>query len=240
LIKNHLKKGSIEMETKDNKKDVSDKASNVLKNPYGETKQNPAPPLVRVLPTKRYPHIILIGPTTTGKSTLGKLLAERLNLSLVSLDEIAEKYYAEVGLGKESRKAIREEHGFMYFYRQWWPGLAHATERMLQDYDSGVIDLGAGHSHYVDPVLFERVQKALAPCANVVLVLPSPDTDKSVEILRKRNIANRGWDWKVDEYDFIEHWVKDYCNHTLATMTVYTKDRTPEETCEEIVQRCKS
>jgi adenylate kinase family enzyme len=184
-----------------------------------------------------YPQIILIGPTCAGKSTLSKLLAARLNLPMVSLDEIAGKYYAEAGMSDEVTHRIREEHGFMYFYDRMWPALAHATIRVLADHHSGVMDLGAGHTHYKDPILFEQVQRALAPCPNVVLVLPSPDLEQSVQILRARNIADREWDWNVDGYDFIEHWVKDECNHTLATMTVYTEGRTPDETCEEIVQR---
>ena len=38
----------------------------------------------------------------------------------------------------------------------------------------------------------------------------------------------------ADGYDFVEHWVKDSCNHDLATLTVYTEGRTPQETCAEI------
>jgi len=43
-------------------------------------------------------------------------------------------------------------------------------------------------------------------------------------------------DWVFNGYDFIEHWVKDDCNHNLATVTIYTDGKTPEETCEEILQ----
>jgi hypothetical protein len=48
----------------------------------------------------------------------------------------------------------------------------------------------------------------------------------------------RGWEWRVDGYDFIAHWVQDPCNAELATRTVYTLDRTPEETCAEIIGIC--
>jgi chloramphenicol 3-O-phosphotransferase len=73
----------------------------------------------------------------------------------------------------------------------------------------------------------------------VVFLLPSPDLDRSVRTLRERSVADRGADWIADGYDFMEHWVKDSCNHGLATLTVYTEGRTPEETCTEISRQLR-
>ena len=65
-----------------------------------------------------------------------------------------------------------------------------------------MIDLGAGHTHIEDAGLFARV----------VLLLPSPDLERSVRVLRERNEARgstgmRGW--RDGDYDFIEHWTRD-------------------------------
>jgi hypothetical protein len=183
---------------------------------------------------RRYPEIVLIGPTAAGKTTVSELLGAQLNLPVICLDEIAERYYEEVGFGEDVTKRMMKERGFGYMYRQLAPALAHATVRMIQDHETGIMDLGAGHSHFADAALFERVRQALALCPNVVLLLPCPDLDQSAQILRARCKAERGWDWRVDGYDYIEHWVKDDCNHLLATLTVYTDGCTPERTCEEI------
>ena len=44
--------------------------------------------------------IILIGPIGTGKSTLGRLLAAKLGLPQVSMDDVRWDYYREIGYGK--------------------------------------------------------------------------------------------------------------------------------------------
>ncbi|MCU0493968.1 MAG: hypothetical protein MUD01_20450 [Chloroflexaceae bacterium] len=184
---------------------------------------------------RTYPQLVLIGPIGVGKTTVSELLGARMGLPVVCLDEIAGSYYAEVGFDDATSARLIKELGFGQFYRQLQPALAHATIRMIGDYTDGIMDLGAGHSHFADHALFNQVQHALAPCNNVVLLLPTADLQRSVEILRARSITERGWDWNPDGYDYIEHWVMDSCNHALATATIYTEGRTPEETCDEII-----
>jgi hypothetical protein len=83
-----------------------------------------------------------------------------------------------------------------------------------------------------DPALFARVQRALAPFRNVVLLLPSPDPAESVRILKGRygGLESNG-------VDFDAHFVTHDSNHDLATLVVYTEGKTPEETCAEILRR---
>jgi len=185
-----------------------------------------------------FPDIVLIGPVGAGKSALAPLLAQQLCLPHTSLDQVGERYYQECGIGQAVFKHLTEEQGFLAAYRQWWPALAHATESFLAEHGRGVVDLGAGHSHYEDPVLFERVRRALTCCTNVLLLLlPCADLDRSVRLIRERSVAQRGWDWMADGYDFLAHWVKDPCNHELATLTIYTEGSTPAQTCAEILKR---
>lgn len=179
--------------------------------------------------------IVLIGPTGVGKSTVARLLEARLQVSRFAVDELAAPYFAELGLTPALYQQLEAEQGFLAVYRRWWPGYAHVVERLLADHPHGIIDLGAAHTQYEDPQLFDRVRRAVAPYAHVVLLLPAPDPQRSIQILRARSEVEQGWGWAVEGYDFLAQWVEDPGNAELATMTVFTEGRTPEETCEEIL-----
>ncbi len=51
--------------------------------------------------------IILIGPVSTGKSTLGKLLAQRLGLPQCSMDEFRLTYYKEINYDEDLARQLR-------------------------------------------------------------------------------------------------------------------------------------
>lgn len=174
--------------------------------------------------------IILIGPVGAGKSTLGKLIAEALDLPLCSMDDHRWGYYDEIGYDRDAAKAIGERHGFVGLYRYWKPFEIHALERLLSDHTGCVIDLGAGHSVYEDDEIFRRARRAFEPYENVVLVLSSPDPDESIEELRERNLERLG-----EGFDLNEHFVRHHSNHDLAKHVVYTAGKEPEETRDEIL-----
>ncbi len=170
--------------------------------------------------------IILIGPMGTGKSTLGELLSQKLGIPQCSMDDVRFDYYKEIGYDEEFAKQLREKEGFIAVCRYWKPFEAHAVERLLSEYSNCVIDFGAGHSVYEEDELFKRVQRALEPYNNVVLILPSPDLEESVQILNERNGG----------LDLNEHFIKHHSNHDLAKFVVYTKGKSPQETLYEIIK----
>jgi shikimate kinase len=178
--------------------------------------------------------IVLIGPPGAGKSTLGRVVSQRLGLPQVAVDTIRWDYYEEIGYDYDHAAALSGAHGFEGLYRYWKRFELYAVERILAEHAECVIDFGAGHSVYEDGALLERARRALAPFRHVVLLLPSPDPDESVRLLRVRTGMPPV---PPGSMDMIEHLVRHPSNHELATLTVYTRDQTPEETADELLTR---
>ena len=182
--------------------------------------------------------IILIGPMSAGKSTIAALLADRLGRPRYEIDEDRWAYYAEDGYDQAEAARIVQAEGMVGLLRYWKPFEAHAVERALEDHPGCVIDFGAGHSVYEDAALFAKVERALAPYPNVILLLPSPDLDESVAILNGR--FRRLLETEVGHVDEAllavnEHFVRHPSNHRLAKITVYTEGQSPEDTWAAIV-----
>jgi len=175
------------------------------------------------------PEVFLIGPMGAGKSTLGKLLAEQLGRPQVSLDDIRWEYYKEIGYDKAIQRGIKEREGFAGVYRYWKRFEAYAVEQALQDHHGCVMDFGAGHSVQENAADFARIQAVLAPYPNVVLLLPSPDPDEAIAMLRART------PFKVEDVPFTRYLVTHPAFRKLATQVVYTEEKTVAVICEEIL-----
>jgi hypothetical protein len=183
--------------------------------------------------------IVLIGPSLVGKSTLSKLVGERLNLPVVELDDLRWDYYAEMGYDRNYGNALRQREGFRALVTYWKRFDIHAVERVLTDYPTDhVIAFGAGHSVYDDDVLFARAQQALAPHPYVVRVLPSPDDDTCIQVLRER-VAALGFDPDGDIITLNRQFLQHHSNADLATLTIYTDGQTPEQTCTRLIAQLK-
>jgi shikimate kinase len=186
------------------------------------------------MPEQDTSSIILIGPYGAGKSTIADLLAERLHMPTASMDS-RQHYYREAGFDREEfkrRLAISNLEGDRYF-QSFFPA---AVARLLQNHPGHVIDLGAGHTVSEDPAQFARIKELLDPYPNVVLILPSPDLDESIRVLRERTRNRPGADFFFNsEFDYFNHWVKSPCNFELAKATVYTHGKTPEQTADDVL-----
>ncbi|MFI7105399.1 shikimate kinase [Nonomuraea sp. NPDC050227] len=185
------------------------------------------------------PWMILIGPAAAGKSTLGEGMAAATGRRFVDIDAIGADYYAEAGWDMDRLRSRIRAVGRVAAEREWEPARAHAVERAVADHPDAIVALGAGHSHYTRPELFRRVRAALAAVEHVVLVLPCPDEERSVQVLRRRSLATKQTDWiSADGHDFLAEWVRDPGNRTLATTVLHTDADTPDQTLARLLTAC--
>ncbi len=185
--------------------------------------------------------IILIGPIGAGKTTVGHILAEKLDLPLCSVDNVRWSYYEKVGYDKSlASKIAASDQGIGGVLRYSKPFEAQMVEMVLADYQHGIIDFGASNSVYDDEDLLIQVKNALAPYPNVILLLPSPDMDESVEILKNRltrMLAEAGRPFTDELFELNRYFIQHPANRQLAKWVIYTKGKTPEDICDNILQK---
>ncbi|MEM8642995.1 MAG: shikimate kinase [Cyanobacteria bacterium P01_G01_bin.54] len=179
-------------------------------------------------------NIILIGPRGAGKSTIGRLLSQKLERPQAAMDQLRFDYYADAGWGPQEQRRTFENEGQEGYYRRWKQFRLPVIERILIEHQNCVIDFGAGHSVFEDSADFDRARGLLAPHANVVLLMPSPDQDDSVAILHQRNTP------RINGMEADRFFLTHPSNRELATLVVYTQGKTPPETRDEILQHLKA
>ena len=116
--------------------------------------------------------IILIGPPTVGKSTVAEELSNQLGIEYVKLDKLQEKFGYGDGKEFELVKYVLSEEFDKYN-------------------KSSILDFGGGH------VYNKGVKELLNDYSNVFLLMPSKDSNKSEELLRKGNTER--WTGFMDE-----------------------------------------
>ncbi|WP_024285943.1 shikimate kinase [Cellulomonas sp. KRMCY2] len=176
------------------------------------------------------PVLVLVGPAAVGKSTLGALVADRLGVPFVDVDELGDQYYVEVGWSIDRLVERATAVGRVAAEREWEPARAHAVRRVLDDHPGAVVALGAGHTSFTDPRMAGKVSRALSAVPHVALILPSLDRDDALVELRRRSLATKGTDWVASGHDFLAEWLDDKASRRVATLVVITDGEAPGAT----------
>lgn len=167
--------------------------------------------------------IILIGPMGTGKSTVAKLLKNKIEgIDRISLDD------------RERLKILyKKKRKFGNFKNFEFVLTGTVLSSLNKAY---IIDFGAGHSIYEDEILRSQMKKMCTQFKNIILLLPSKDKAKSREILAERRKIKLGSHKDQDNW----HFITAENNYEIATNILYEENKTPEDISREIMKlvRC--
>jgi len=176
--------------------------------------------------------IILLGPIAVGKTTTAKLISEKLNKPVISLDDLRFEYYKEIGYNNDHMKELHEKAGIMAIFQYGKIFDAYSIERMLEEYQDCIFDFGGGNVVSGYNFDLERIKKALQPYENVVFLTPSADKEETLEFIYKRRHV------KSIDRELIEYLVYNHSNFEIAKHIVFVKDKTPEEVSDEVLTVC--
>ena len=180
-------------------------------------------------------NLVITGPRSVGKSTISKIVAEKLGLEYVSSDEIGDKAMEHLG-GLD--KAIKSK-AIEGFINQGGYTLILDVFRNKKDF---IFDLSGGSvSSRKMPEASAEVRAAAKKNSFIAGLLPSENEEESVKFLFEREkervhfreIDKAELHKKVDDdYRKFPPLFREFCN-----MIVYTRGKTPEKIAEEIIRK---
>jgi hypothetical protein len=156
-------------------------------------------------------------------------LAEQLHRPFVSLDRLEQQYTQIAGFDANQASHLQTTQGDWAWYSYRRGFFDEAVAQFLRNHTSGVLELGGGHPIAPDDQKQARINEALAPFRNVVLLMPVPDLEASLAILKRRQKPERL------NPDLNELLLKDGRFFEMAKWIIYTHRKLPDEVCQDII-----
>jgi len=182
--------------------------------------------------------ITITGPRSVGKTTISKIVAEKLGLDYVSSDEIGEKAMnSQGGLDKAIKSGAIDS-----FIKDSAYGLIREVYENKNDF---VFDLSGGSiSSKKFSEASEKVRKKAKESSIIIGLLVCENQEKSIEILFEREKQREHFK-NMDEQELFEKVKKDYPKfepifNDICNKIIYIKDKTSEEVAEEVVELIRS
>jgi len=149
-----------------------------------------------------YSTIIIIGPQGVGKSTLTKVLGEKLNMPVIGSDDYINQGDWAVEPTKKQGWIKRKENEFS--------GMLDFLNQNLGK--PVILDIGGSHGVWEGKQL-KKIKSLIENYPNRILLLPSEDSDKSQEQLRK-NLLKRelGMEGSIEYWKSILNQDENYVN----------------------------
>lgn len=160
--------------------------------------------------------IIIRGPAGVGKTTIAKILANKLSAKYISLDELLHKH----GLAKMSGICIKEEN----FFKVNEEAIPEAIKTLEIEKQNVIMDGNFYHINYLK-ILLEKI-----PFPNKVFTLKA-----SVENCIKRDAPRKG-KAKIGEDNIRQ--VHDLVSRFDYGTIIQTEGKTPQQVAEEIISYC--
>ncbi len=156
-----------------------------------------------------------------GKSTINKVMSEKTEMPLVSLDsrEQLAKYYDRISAIDAFK--LRE--------------LALVGYVLSELKEPSIINFGAGHSIQENLIYRMQLQKMMSKFKNVVLIEPSRNPEISEKILAERIRVREHHKNPSKKIEHNKHFIDCGYNEQLASYICETDGKTAEECADEII-----
>lgn len=168
--------------------------------------------------------ILIIGGMGIGKSTISKLLSDKIKLPIISTDAFKDEYLdniKEYSFDKELE--IRNNYGFKKEAEYLIPFLNMSFEYLLDNLkEPSIIDVGGLNTYKINDNLINKISKF----NNIILL-----TTENVEELLNR----RGFKVDTEIADIYINTLKNKLNYNLTNKIVNVDNKTPEDITDEII-----